>query len=125
MQFEEIQSTSILPVKGEKEHIGIEVLEKNLQNLIAEKGYNIVTVYNKYSASTPVAVYRDIFKNLEDYYKNLPIENDEHKLILTKIFETIKSQFSIIDMLKVESNSEEILVLLFTTIFSHLKSFLS
>lgn len=125
MQFEEISPATILPVKEKKIITKIEDIEKSLQNLIAEKGYKTVSIYNKYSAAAPVAVYRDLLKNLEDYYKNLPIESDEHKVILSKIFDTLKNQFNIIETIKVESNSEEILVLLFTTIFLHLKRFLS
>lgn len=125
MQIEEIQPTSILPGKTVKEDIKIENIEKQLLSLVAEKNYKLLDTYNKYSASNSIALYRDMLKNLEEHYKSLSVENENTKIIIAKIFETIKSQYSIIESLQIENKKEEILILMFVTVFSHIKKLLS
>lgn len=125
MQIEETQPTTILPGKEIKETVKVDSVEKHLLSLLAEKNFKLLEIYNKYSASSSVALYRDILKNLEDYYKNLNVESDSNKVILAKIFETLKCQFSIIESLQIENKKEEILVLLFVTTFLHFKKLLS
>jgi hypothetical protein len=125
MQIEESQPSTILPGKDVKESISIDNIEKQIQSLIAEKNFKLLDTYKRYSATSSIALYRDILKNLEDFYKNLTFENDNQKLILSKIFDTLKSQFSIIETLQIENNKEDILILLFVTTFLHLKKLLS
>lgn len=125
MQFEENNSTSIPPGKALKQEAKIEEVEKLLVSLIAEKQFSLLDTYNKYSASSSIAIYRDTLKNLEEYYKNLNLENDNQKVILSKIFETLKCQFGIIESLGLDNKTEEILMVLFVTSFLHIKRLLS
>lgn len=125
MQIEETLPSTISPGKDVKEEIKIDDIEKQLLRIVAEKNFKLLETYNKYSANSSIALYRDILRNLEDYYKNLNIENDNNKIILAKIFETLKCQFSIIESLQIENKKEEIVALLFATIFLHFKKLLS
>lgn len=125
MNINIVQPSSVLPGQSIEEDISIADLESKLLKLIGKKQINLLNVYNKFSSTTTANIIKDIFKNLEEYFKSKNIDEDEKKAILTNVFSAIKSQISILENLNLSKNNEEVLVVLFATVFLSIKRFLS
>ncbi len=123
MQITEVDYSTIKPGVVEKKSVPISDIEELLIKSAGEKILPYINTYNKYSAASNSAVIRDFLKNLEEYYKNKNIDDANKKIIISKVFDTLKSQFSILESLQIENDSSELLIMLFSTIFSHFKKF--
>jgi hypothetical protein len=125
MQITEVDYSSIKAGTEDKKTITARDLEEQLLKSSGEKILPYINTYNKYSTTSYNTVLKDVIKNLEEYFKNKNIDDINKKIIVSKIFDSIKNQLQILEALQIENNDAELLVMLFSTIFSHFKKFLN
>lgn len=124
MDIVENNNTYILPRSETKSLPEIDEIEKQIKLLILSKDPNMMGYYDRYSSFTSVAVFRDIVKNLEDYFKSKNIADEKDKVIINKTFDTLKNQFNVLELFNSGETNNQILIIIFSTIFSHLKKLL-
>jgi hypothetical protein len=127
MITEERPGSMVLPGKEGIKDVQISEIEENILSLLAKKNYNLVSLYSMYNTRSNNTPLKDIVLNLEQLLKSTFI-NDENKVFISKnIFDTIKSQFKILETIDENSSSPEqmqkILIVLYSTIFSYLKKY--
>ncbi len=124
MEFKELPTSSIQPVRELDGNITYEEIESQLIKDISSKQPSLLKTYSKYSTLNTSSFLRDIIKNLEDYFKSQTLENDNDKIIVAKVFETIKNQLNILELYNNENKNKEVLTLIFTTTLLHIKKLL-
>lgn len=124
MEFKEFPTSSIQPVRELDDNITYEEIESQLIKDISSKQPSLLKTYSKYSSLNTSSFLRDIIKNLEDYFKSQTLENDNDKIIVAKVFETIKNQLNILELYNNENKNKEVLTLIFTTTLLHIKKLL-
>ena len=125
IQISEIDYSSIKPGKNIKEVFSVSDLEEQILKSFGDKILPHINLYNKYSTSSNSAVLRDLFKNLEDYFKSKKIDDDDKKVVIAKVFETIKNQIQILETIQPDNNIPELVIILYSTVFTHFKRLLS
>jgi hypothetical protein len=124
MQITEVEYSSIKPGSENKKVFTVLEFEEQFLKASGEKILPFINTYNKYASTSNSTVLRDLIKNLEEYFKSKPLDDANKKIIITKVFDSIKNQLQILECLQIDNNDSELLVMLFSTIFSHFKKFL-
>jgi predicted nucleic acid-binding protein len=125
MQVREVRTT-IEPGKIEKRETNINDFESLVLSHFTKLEPKYYGLYDTYSARNNTTLLKDLLNNIEKYVKSKNINEAETLLTISRIFETVKIQFSILEDLKINNiDSNEIQVIFCSTIISHLKRILS
>jgi len=125
MQIEEKNSSSILPVKEIKQEYNIADLNNIITQLLAKIDPKLLKTFDFYSLKNNRGLVLDLFNNLENIIKDKNLISDNLNNI-TKIFETIKIQFQLLEEIKIDKpENNEIFTVFLATTLSYLKKYFS